>query len=128
VLWCNAPSTVGKAPSNVGIPKILSLSHAATSFIVEPPARHPNTYINPKPPLVLWLPNARHSQTPIPSNRCHHFYRDKKRKHSNFNIILPLPINLLCPTRCHLILSYSQVLMPTFTPYWTSVDISYPVQ
>jgi hypothetical protein len=82
----------------------------------------------PKLPLVLWWPKPRHSQTPILSNRCHHFYRAKRRKHPNFNIILPPPTNLLCPTRCHLILSYSQGLMPTFIPYQTSVDISYPFQ
>jgi hypothetical protein len=55
LLCCNAPSTVGIAPSNVGkgpyimgTPKILLISHAATSFIVAPPVRHPNTYINSK--------------------------------------------------------------------------------
>jgi hypothetical protein len=121
-IYCGA--TMGKGPSNVGTPKILSVSHAATSFVVAPPARHPNTYINPKLPTVLWWPNPRHSQTPILSNHCQLFYRDKRRKHPNVNIILQLPINLLCPTHCHLILSYPQGLMPTFTPCRTSLTPS----
>jgi hypothetical protein len=42
------PAWWRNAPSNVGTPKILLICHAATSFIVAPPARHPNTYFNPK--------------------------------------------------------------------------------
>jgi hypothetical protein len=129
IIVAKCATTVGKGPSSVGTPKILIISHATTRFVVAPSAATTNTYINPNAATSFTWPKPRHFQTPILSNRCYHFYRSKRRKHPHFNIISPLPINLLCPTRCHLILlSYSQGLMPTFTPYQTSVDISYPVQ
>jgi hypothetical protein len=40
---------VAKAASTVGTPKILSLSHAATSFYGAEKGRHPNIIISPLP-------------------------------------------------------------------------------
>jgi hypothetical protein len=83
----------------------------------QPPARNPNTYINPKAAnnftvaKTQALPNSDSIQ-PLPP-----FLSYRKGKYPIFNIILPLPTNLLCP----------QGLMHTFAPYRTSVNISYHV-